>query len=279
MKITKFMALTMTALISTTAAQAADLWKLSGFESPESVLFDAKDAHVFVSNIVGAPTDLDGNGYISRISPDGKLLEQKWATGLNAPKGMAVVGGDLLVADIAQLRVIDLATGKLKTTLDLEGAQFLNDVVASGDGAYISDMLGNSIWSYADGKAEVWVKDVSAPNGLLVDGGKLLVASIGEGLKADLSSEKPGSLLAIDLTSKEITVVSKEIGSLDGVAHIGDEILLSDWKSNALTSVDKDGKTRLVLQDMKGLADIFADGNTLYMPQMIEGTVTAISYP
>jgi len=38
---------------------------------PESVCFDAGRNVIYVSNVAGSPTDKDGNGFISKVSPDG----------------------------------------------------------------------------------------------------------------------------------------------------------------------------------------------------------------
>src|SRR4051812_44533189 len=78
---------------ATTAAQPAAQddakWTVTeGISAPESVYVDADDGFIFVSNIVGAPDQRDGNGYISKLSPDGKVIAAMWVTGFNAPKGL-----------------------------------------------------------------------------------------------------------------------------------------------------------------------------------------------
>ena len=65
------------------------LWTLaSDFASPESAYYHAPSNSIFVSSINGQILEKDGNGYISRLSPDGKIVSAKWVTGLNAPKGI-----------------------------------------------------------------------------------------------------------------------------------------------------------------------------------------------
>ena len=73
-----------------------------------------------VANINGGPSDKDGNGFISRISPEGEVIALKWIDGaaesvtpftLNAPKGMALTGDRLFVADIDVVRVFDRERG------------------------------------------------------------------------------------------------------------------------------------------------------------------------
>src|SRR5688500_12348840 len=78
----------------------------AGFATPESVLYDADADLYLVSNINGKPLDVDDNGYISKVSPDGKIADGKWIDGakdnvkLDAPKGMAITGGVLYDSDI-----------------------------------------------------------------------------------------------------------------------------------------------------------------------------------
>ena len=96
---------------------------------PGSAYFDAASGFVFVSNIgSGGPTGKDGDGYLSKLTPDGKVAAAKWITGLNAPKGIRSSGGRLWVSDIDQLVGIDIQQGKIAERVAVPGAEFLNDV-------------------------------------------------------------------------------------------------------------------------------------------------------
>src|SRR3954464_1757912 len=64
-----------------------------GISTPESVLYDEAADRYLVSNINGSPFDADNNGYISELSPDGKVVRKLVQGGenkvkLNAPKGL-----------------------------------------------------------------------------------------------------------------------------------------------------------------------------------------------
>src|SRR4051812_22417171 len=75
--------------------------ELTGFKNPESVIVH-KD-HLFVSNTGEKldPTTKDGDGYISMLNrKDGKMIEEKFISGLNSPKGMYVKRNVLYVTDI-----------------------------------------------------------------------------------------------------------------------------------------------------------------------------------
>src|SRR5215813_13068667 len=87
------------------------LWTLTGdFASPESAYYHAASNSIFVSSINGQILEKDGNGYISRLSPDGKMVSAKWVAGLNAPKGIRSVGNTLWVTDIDEVVSIDIAS-------------------------------------------------------------------------------------------------------------------------------------------------------------------------
>src|SRR6478735_5792430 len=60
---------------------------------PESVLYNAADKFIYVANINGKPDSADGNGFITRMTLDGKIDQLEWLKGLDAPKGMGVYEG------------------------------------------------------------------------------------------------------------------------------------------------------------------------------------------
>ena len=69
--------------------------------TPESVCYDSVRNQLYVSNInLG---EKEESGFISKLSPDGKILDLKWIVGLKAPKGLAVSGNNLYVADVDEL--------------------------------------------------------------------------------------------------------------------------------------------------------------------------------
>ena len=100
------------------------VWETTGFKNPESVLPDPGGEFAYVSNVDGQPTEKDGKGFISKISlKDGTVIAPQWATGLNGPKGMALVKGRLYVSDIDRLVEIDTETGKIVASYDGAGRQ------------------------------------------------------------------------------------------------------------------------------------------------------------
>ncbi len=116
-----------------------------GFLGPEAALHDPEADVYLVSNSNGGRGNADGNGFISKVSPEGIVLELKWidgaaGAGLDAPKGMALVGDKLYVADLTTLRSFDRKTGQALGKVAIPAAQFLSDVSAAPGGTlYVSD--------------------------------------------------------------------------------------------------------------------------------------------
>jgi hypothetical protein len=92
-------------LVGTLASAQDVVWTLEGLETPESVYFDEARDTLYVSNIAGEMLEKDGNGFISRVGLDGQMLEARWVTGLDAPKGLVSDGTTLYVSDIDRLRI------------------------------------------------------------------------------------------------------------------------------------------------------------------------------
>ena len=90
---------------------------VNGFKTPESVRYDSAGDVFYVSNINGSPVAKDNNGFISRMKPDGTIDSLELIAGgrngvtLNAPKGLALIGDTLWVADIDAVRAFNVRTG------------------------------------------------------------------------------------------------------------------------------------------------------------------------
>jgi len=258
-------------------------WELTdGVKSPESAYFDEASGFLFVSQIGdGGATGKDGDGYLSKLTPDGKVVALKWIIGLNAPKGIRSHDGRLWISDIDQLVEIDIAEGKILSQTPVPDAKFLNDVTCTPDGTvYVSDTTGCKIYRLHDGKVEVFAEgeELEYPNGLLVLDGKLVIAAWGKP-NDDFSTDIPGRLFTLDLETKEKTLITPEpFGNLDGLEPArGGQFFVSDWFAGKVYLVDSNGKSRLLLQLPKGAADIgtVPSERIVIVPQMMENKISA----
>ena len=246
------------------------IWDLKGdFAAPESAYYHAASNSIFVSSINGQILDKDGNGYISRLSPDGKVVSAKWATGLNAPKGLRSVGNTLWVADIDEVVGMDVGSGKITSRVKVEGATFLNDLATTPDGTiYTSDSNGLKIYAIKDGTSSVFVEGagvVEQPNGLLVDGARLILGTIGPAPTPGAPAAGPGQgaprpgghLFAFDLTTKQRSQLTNEnVGGIDGIEPDGSGgLLVTDVIGQRLLHVAKSGQVKILAKFSAGGAD------------------------
>lgn len=126
-------------------------WTISeGIQTPESVYFDKSSGFLFVSQIgAGGGMAKDGDGWISKLSTDGKVIENKWVTGFNAPKGLRSHDRTLWVADIDRIVAIDIEKAAIIKEVSVPGARFLNDIACDAEGTvYVSDLLTRKIHKY-----------------------------------------------------------------------------------------------------------------------------------
>lgn len=243
----------------------------AGLMTPESMLHDDRADVYLVSNINGAPSAKDNNGFISRVTPDGKVAALKWIAGgqagvtLNAPKGMALHGDTLYVSDIDCVRRFNRSTGAPAGETCIEGATFLNDVAVAPDGTlYVSDTgirideggmtptKTDAVYRIgSDGKPTALVKgaDLLNPNGLAaVNGGAILVPFGGP------------HVWHLDSKGARHPMGKMPAGQLDGVLRLQDgTILASSWEGKAVYRMTKDGKTSTVVDDIPSPADIGYD--------------------
>ncbi len=262
---------------------AGQAWEVTGLEAPESALPDLAGKVIYVSNVNGAPDAKDGNGYISKVSLDGKMLSQKWVVGFDAPKGLALAGGKLYVADIDKLAEIDTATGAITQRYDAKDAKFLNDVVAAPNGdVYVSDMVTNSIWRLSQGKFEPWLQDEALlnPNGLHIEGEKLIVAAWGK-MTDGFATKVPGHLLQVSLADKSIRNLGngKPVGNLDGIEPLNAEtFLVTDWMSGMVFKIARNGDAKVLMPLDPGAADLgYIDAEKLaIIPLMKSNKLIAI---
>jgi hypothetical protein len=273
------------AAFSARADAPRPLWELAGFDAPKSVLYDARSDSYFVSNVNGDPTTRDGNGYIAQVSSDGRLLHKIWFPGLNAPKGMAIYGDYLFVADIDQLVVIHKVTAKLMGRHPALPSKYLSDVAVDALGrVYVSDMLDDTIYRLQNGVFDKWVESAAlmGPNALKVVKDELWVAGWGR-IVDGFKTTEPGHIVAIDLETKELENVGQgyPIGNLDGLEPIGgDRFLATDWVAGGLLLIDQYGRPQVLADLPQGSGDMGFNPllKQVVVPLMADGKIVAYQF-
>jgi DNA-binding beta-propeller fold protein YncE len=260
---------TLTAPLFAQARSLVKKWETPAtLKTPESVLFDPAGRVLYVANIDGKePWTKDGAGSIGKVGLDGKVIAAEWVKGLEAPKGMALHGGKLYVADIDRMVVIDVAKGVIAQTIAVPGSQRLNDVTVDKAGVvYVSDMQGLKIYAIKNGQPSVFLEGFKRPNGVL---------SVGD----DFYVLDSGALLKFGKNKQRTTVVEGMDASTDGVEHVqGDEFIVSCW-AGAVYHVKGGEKTQLLDTRAQKVnsADIGYDakGRIVYVPTFFVNTVVA----
>jgi len=241
---------------------------------PESVLFDAAHKVIYVACIDGKPDEKDGKGYIAKVSTAGKIEKLEWAAGLDAPKGMGLYKNNLYVADISRIDVIDVTTGKVTDKIEIEGAQFLNDVTVDKKGnVYVSDTKTNKIHVLKNKKPELYFEstELKGVNGLLALNDGLYVLDFPTGINYKLSADK------------KLTKFAQTGEGADGIVFAGkDDYLVSSWHGEVYyVSADGTAKKLIDTKDQKiSAADIEYDpaSKTLFVPTFFSNHVVAYGF-
>ena len=234
---------------------------------PESVLPHPAKNLLYVSLINGGAWDKDGKGEIALLDTNGKILNAAWASGLHAPKGMALVGNNLYVADVTDVAVIDVNTGKVKLRIAIDSAQMLNDVTANAAGiVYVSDSRTGKVHSISKNKPTLFLKGMQGVNGLRAHKKDLYIATSKQLFKAN----------AAGVTT---VVADTEMGG-DGIEPLADgSWLLSSW-SGTIYHIDPQGKSHRMLDTREQKINAADIGYTpasrvVYVPTFLKKSVVA----
>lgn len=259
---------------------AAFGFEVRGMQAPESFIVDPATGVYYVSNVNGAPTVKDNNGFIAKIDPSGKLLALDFIVGgkdqveLHAPKGLAISGNDLYVTDIDVVQRFDKNTGHLVGTIDLKqvGAVFLNDITVDTKGnIYISDTHANIIYQVDPAKnfkVTILAKGegLENPNGLLYDPTRkrLIVATWGT-----------GKILSVDMNGKIMVLVNKQFKNLDGIDFDSrGNLIVSSFTEGKIYRIKNYSTVEVVKEHMLTPADIsFDQKNKLILIPSFEGNL------
>jgi sugar lactone lactonase YvrE len=228
----------------------------TGLEQPESAHWDSKTDAWYVSNTAG--------GYVSKIGPDGVVIEQQWLEDLHGPYGVTTHKGDLYVSDTDRVVIADLKTGKVEADIPVE-ASMMNDIAVDKRGdVYFSDTCGDIVFRIRKGasKAEPFVElPNEGPNGLAFTGNQMIVAGLGAlpGVCGDPTGVG-GRVLSVDMKTKEVTPVSGKLGALDGVVVDGKRFIVTDFATGRILAVDAaTGASSLIAPEMPSAADLGFD--------------------
>lgn len=260
------------ALVLALPLQTAAL-QVTGLQTPESFLADPAGEGYFISNTNGDPEAKDNNGFISKLDKGGIVSKLQFIKGgegavvLHAPKGMAMVGQTLYVADLDSLRAFDKVTGQPVLTLPFPARQDgratdLADVTYDGQGLlYASDTVGNTIYRIDMAKhhaISVLARDqaLAGPRGLAVHPktGHLIVASWDKGKILEITPEGAVS----ELVSNGF--FTARFHNLDGVDFDSwGNLYVSDFTAGKVWRMRPDRHFDVIAEYLPSPADIGVD--------------------
>jgi sugar lactone lactonase YvrE len=224
---------------------------VDGLSGAEAVSYDPTHDAYYVSNVNGSVGVKDGNGFITRITADGRVNALHFIQGgrngveLNGPMGSRIRNDTLWVLDIDALRAFDAGTGAPLATVDLRPLHPLlpNDLTFGPDGdIYITDTglrvnpdgtsdqtsTDRIYWVTRDRRVTVVLEDslLNAPDGIAWDprGERLLLAPIGG---RTVQAWQPGHREPMDLAAGP--------GKFDGLEVEADgRVLLTSWNDSSV---------------------------------------------
>jgi hypothetical protein len=258
----------------------------TGLAHPESLISDGK--FLYATNIGKAlnPGEKDGDGYISKLSLDGKMITPSITTEkLNGPKGTAIIKGVLYVADIDRIVGINLASGKKVTEVSLAGTggSFANDLAVKDDNTlFVSLTDVGKVYEVNLKTSQVQpVADVKGANGICYDKttNRLYTCSFN-------FENMQGGEIGVISWQKQKPVYEKigdVHGAFDGLALLNNHTLLvSDWvamdhPAGIVEKIDLNTKTATKLDwpAINGPADFYFDAKSkrLFIPELVAGNV------
>ncbi|WP_143307031.1 NHL repeat-containing protein [Chitinophaga vietnamensis] len=274
------------------AQQQTKLNKNEVMKAPESVIIKGDAYYITDLGEGNNPVAKDGNGIIWKMNKDGQVSAFAQGNGLDAPKGTAIIGNTLYVADIDQVKGFDLNTGKQVFTADLSATktQLLNDLaVKDAHTLFVSATDISKIYIVHLGARPGFEElpltyGVKGANGLIYDSQRQRLYACGFGE----ANQPNGEIGYIDITAatKTFQPLSTRTGYYDGIALVDHNkaLLISDWvafekkgviirldlANNQITTVNK--------APIAGPADFTIDNKgNIIVPAMIEASIIRLN--
>lgn len=235
------------------------------------------------------PLNDEGKGYIAQYK-EGKISVLIPTDGnLSAPKGMYLKDNYFFVCDVNKILVYNLNDVKAgpQTIRFPEDDLFVNDLVAAGNTLYASVTNSGRIYQIditqpgaLNGTAPVKWADVPGPNGLLLEGGVMYVASY----PADGTTTSANVIYQITNLANPVPEVFVNVpGQYDGIALSADKktMYVTNWSPAGISQIDM--QTRRLTpcpvslkSPLIGPADITVAGDTMYIPDLPNSRVIVL---
>ncbi|PWL39831.1 hypothetical protein DKG77_03105 [Flagellimonas aquimarina] len=238
-----------------------DWLRKEGLMNVESVVLDKANKVMYASN--GKKYRTGSDGFISKISENGELLELHWISELNRPTGMAIKDSILYVADVDRLVKININSTKMVGTFQepIENSG-LNDVGITEKGeVFVTGSFVHSVFKLKDDKLELWAHDeekLAWANGLIAHEEGLTVA----GLHIKTIDYGTGAILPFELGST--------MKDFDGLTEDGTGgFFVTTVENSGLYYINNQKEVTQLIGEEAYCGDLAFDSssNTLYVPR------------
>jgi len=252
-------------LASSTASVALrPSWVVSDqIGAPAAAVYDRAAGEIYLSQIGGEGDKKDGDGLISRLDLNGRIVAFSWISGLNAPKFLAIDRRRLWVTDIDEVVGIDIDSGKIGRRIPIIGAKFLTGIAVDEKGTlYVGDMLESRIYCVKNGHVFIFAegRELESPGALIIKNGQLDVGAWG--FTTDYSAAVPGTVYSLDLNSHKKTVLSTHRGSWFGLCTDGGTGFYgADFEGGGVFHISPSGAAQRIVQLPRGSAGL------VYVPE------------
>ena len=236
------------------------LFSVEGFEGPEAVRYDEELDVYFVSCFVGS-TSGDANGYVSKVSSSGEIIELKYMTGteqypFDAGRGMYITGDTLWVADHSGVHYFNKKTGTQIGFVDFSRFEpgFINDIVGKDGDLYVTDTGQRKVYRIRNLEVELVKENLPImPNGITtLPNGNLVFAPWNDGPE----------IYQYDVSNDSLSIYATAAGSnnYDGIEYFDGGLITSTQFDSSLHLMI-DGRDELFIKLPGRPADIAIDPN------------------
>jgi hypothetical protein len=275
------------------------------FLTPESAVHDPVADVYLISNVNRHPQILSNDGFISRLAPDGTVLDLEWIRGgeagvtLHAPTGIVLHGDVLYVADADAVRLFDRSTGapigawtvpvRTEEVPGVPGTYWVRDVLLNdvcvgprgevyltGTGADIDldfglTPTGGDVVYRFDGGVPVPIAagaDLMGPNGCVAVGANVFIAPL-----------LGNTVYRLHSSGLRFHVATLPAGGLDGIVRVGGFLHVSSVFEGKVFRMSTGGSQVTTLHDgLVSPADMGYDAarNRLIIPSLFGDFVTIL---
>lgn len=264
-------------LFSSCLVCAYELKELLGFKNPRSIF--ANQEAVFVSNI-GEKTNFlikDKGGFISKLSKNGDMIDEKFIMGLDRPSSMLQIDYTLFVLDIDRLLAFDIRSTEQLFDLFINERSDLNRIVKLNDNTLLIGDNANSILYKIDLQTRTYEEILSLDTNKF--GNMSDFTFIKNKIYIIASNKDKNTLISVyDMSNKNIKLLKEEKANFNTIIAYENDVLLSDSSNGQLYRLNLSNKKgeALKIDKLNAITDMFLDNKILWLVELKQQKVLKI---